>query len=183
MNNIILTGMAGCGKSSVGVLAAKKLGYSFMDTDLVLQRREGRLLWQILSESGLDGFYRAEEEALKSVEASNTVIATGGSAVYYEAAMAHLKSLGTVVYMRLPFEEIESRIRNLATRGVNDPPRHLQRASAAIRKVRGRDDRLHRLAGAQRRPDRKSGRRQLIRMTQGQDIPAGSPDLVKCQSL
>ena len=104
MNNIILTGMAGCGKSSVGVLAAKKLGYSFMDTDLVLQRREGRLLWQILSESGLDGFYRAEEEALKSVEASNTVIATGGSAVYYEAAMDHLKSLGTVVYMRLPFD-------------------------------------------------------------------------------
>ena len=122
MTNRILTGMAGCGKSSVGVLAAKKLGYSFMDTDLVLQRREGRLLWQILSESGLDGFYRAEEEALKSVEASNTVIATGGSAVYYEAAMAHLKSLGTVVYMRLPFEEIESRIRNLATRGVAMKP-------------------------------------------------------------
>ena len=118
MNNIILIGMAGSGKSSVGVILAKKLGFDFLDTDLVLQRQESRLLWQILSDDGLDGFYRAEEKALLSVTAERTVIATGGSAIYYENAMNHLKELGVVVWLKLPYEEIERRINNLATRGV-----------------------------------------------------------------
>lgn len=118
MNNIILIGMAGCGKSSVGVIAAKRLGFDFLDTDLVLQRQEKRLLWQILADDGLDGFYRAEEKALLNVTAARTVIATGGSAVYYESAMKHLKELGAVVWLKLPYEEIERRINNLATRGV-----------------------------------------------------------------
>lgn len=118
MNNIILIGMAGSGKSSVGVILAKKLGFDFLDTDLVLQRQENRLLWQILSDDGLDSFYRAEEKALLSVTAERTVIATGGSAIYYENAMKHLKELGIVVWLKLPYEEIERRINNLATRGV-----------------------------------------------------------------
>ena len=118
MNNIILIGMAGCGKSSVGVIAAKRLGFDFLDTDLVLQRQEKRLLWQILADDGLDGFYRAEEKALLNVTAARTVIATGGSVVYGRRAMKRLHENGVVVYIRLPYQEIERRLSNLATRGV-----------------------------------------------------------------
>ena len=122
MNNIILIGMAGCGKSTVGVLLAKALGMSFLDTDLVIQRREGKKLQEIINGDGLEYFKRAEDAALLSVETDNTVIATGGSAVYYDDAMKHLKAGGRCVWLALPFDVIERRIRNIKTRGIAIAP-------------------------------------------------------------
>lgn len=122
MNNIILIGMAGCGKSTVGVLLAKALGMSFLDTDLVIQRREGKKLQEIINGCGLEYFKRAEDAALLSVETDNTVIATGGSAVYYDDAMKHLKAGGKCVWLALPFDVIERRIRNIKTRGIAIAP-------------------------------------------------------------
>ena len=122
MNNIILIGMAGCGKSTVGVLLAKALGMGFLDTDLVIQRREGKKLQEIINGDGLEYFKRAEDAALLSVETDNTVIATGGSAVYYDDAMKHLKAGGKCVWLALPFDVIERRIRNIKTRGIAIAP-------------------------------------------------------------
>ena len=122
MNNIILIGMAGCGKSTVGVLLAKALGMSFLDTDRVIQRREGKKLQEIINGDGLEYFKRAEDAALLSVETDNTVIATGGSAVYYDDAMKHLKAGGKCVWLALPFDVIERRIRNIKTRGIAIAP-------------------------------------------------------------
>lgn len=122
MNNIILIGMAGCGKSTVGVLLAKALGMGFLDTDLVIQRREGKKLQEIINGDGLEYFKRAEDAALLSVETDNTVIATGGSAVYYNDAMKHLKAGGKCVWLALPFDVIERRIRNIKTRGIAIAP-------------------------------------------------------------
>ena len=95
--NIILIGMPGVGKSTVGVVLAKKLGYAFVDADLVIQSREGKLLYEIIAERGVEGFWRLEEAVGESVETERTVIATGGSAVYGKKAMAHYKRIGTVV--------------------------------------------------------------------------------------
>lgn len=117
-NNIVLIGMPGCGKSTVGVVLAKSLGYRFLDVDLVIQERENRLLSEIIEEEGLEGFLKAEENACLSIEVEKTVIATGGSAVYSEAGMKHLKEIGTVVYIRLGLEEIEHRLGDLHKRGV-----------------------------------------------------------------
>ena len=122
MNNIILIGMAGCGKSPVGVLLAKALGMGFLDTDLVIQRREGKKLQEIINGDGLEYFKRAEDAALLSIETDNTVIATGGSAVYYDDAMKHLKAGGKCVWLALPFDVIERRIRNIKTRGIAIAP-------------------------------------------------------------
>ena len=118
MSNIVLIGMPGCGKSTVGVLLAKALGMSFVDTDVVFQANEGRMLQSIIEEIGVDGFLQKEEEAILGLECDNTVIATGGSVVYGKRAMKHLHENGTVVYIRLPYAEIERRLSNLATRGV-----------------------------------------------------------------
>ena len=118
MANIVLIGMPGCGKSTVGVLLAKALGMAFLDTDIVLQAQEGALLQSLLDEIGIDAFLRREEEAILTVDAENTVIATGGSVVYEQHAMRHLHDKGKVVYIALPYEEIERRLSNLATRGV-----------------------------------------------------------------
>lgn len=117
-SNIVLIGMPGCGKSTVGVVLAKNLGYRFVDVDLVIQEREGRLLSEILDEEGIEGFMQAEERACLSIDTEKTVIATGGSAVYGEAGMRHLKEIGTVVYIRLGYEEIEHRLGDLHKRGV-----------------------------------------------------------------
>ena len=116
--NIVLIGMPGCGKSTVGVLLAKALGMHFADTDVVFQAREGRKLQRIIDEIGIDGFLKKEEEVILDFSAENTVIATGGSVVYGKRAMEKLHRDGTVVYIRLPFSEIERRLSNLATRGV-----------------------------------------------------------------
>ena len=117
-NNITLIGMPASGKSTVGVILAKILGLSFVDTDLVIQQREGALLCDIISEHGLEGFLKAEESAVLSISPSNTVIATGGSVVYSEAGMEYLKSLGKVVYLKVEKEDLFKRLHNIKQRGV-----------------------------------------------------------------
>lgn len=118
MGNIVLTGMPGAGKSTVGVVLAKKLGYTFLDTDLIIQERESRLLHEIIGQDGLDAFLKKENEVNAALEAKNAVIATGGSVVYGTEAMAHLASIGTVIYLKLGYNELESRLGNLYKRGV-----------------------------------------------------------------
>jgi shikimate kinase len=117
-SNIVLIGMPGAGKSTLGVLLAKAINYSFMDTDLIIQNQQGRLLYEIINESGIEEFLRIENAALKGVNVKNTVIATGGSAVFGTEAMEHLKADGVVVYIRLSLDEIEKRVRNIKTRGI-----------------------------------------------------------------
>lgn len=118
MKNIILIGMPGAGKSTVGVVLAKKLGYAFMDADLVIQGREGKLLHEIISERGVEGFWQVEESVGESIEARRTVIATGGSAVYGSKAMMHYRQIGRVIYLSLPLAEIRERLGDLEERGV-----------------------------------------------------------------
>lgn len=122
MNNIILTGMPSCGKSTLGRMLAKELGYAFIDTDNVIIEQNGCPLKEILDKEGLEGFIRREEEAVCSVTAERTVIATGGSVVYSPKAMAHLKSLGRVVYLCLEYKEVERRLGDLHERGVAIAP-------------------------------------------------------------
>lgn len=117
-DNIVLIGMPGAGKSTVGVLLAKALTYNFLDTDISIQRRERKKLYEIINESGLDSFIEIESEVLSRLEVDGCVIATGGSAVYSEGAMKHLKSIGTIIYIRLSLEEIIRRVQNIKTRGI-----------------------------------------------------------------
>ncbi len=116
--NLVLIGMPACGKSTVGVIAAKLLGYGFVDADLVLQQREGRLLQQIIDEDGTAALLKAEQNALLSIDTDKTVIATGGSAVYSAEGMAHLQSNATVAYIKVSYDGIAQRLSNLDTRGV-----------------------------------------------------------------
>ncbi len=118
MKNIILIGMPASGKSTVGVILAKILGMSFMDTDLLIQQREGMLLRDIIEQRGVEAFLRCEEEALFSVEAENTVIATGGSAVYSESAMEEFRKTGTICYLKVDRDELFRRLKNIRERGV-----------------------------------------------------------------
>lgn len=117
-NNIVLIGMPGVGKSTVGVILAKVLGYQFIDADLVIQKEEGKLLKDIIAEVGPEGFIEVENRINASIEAENSIIATGGSVVYGAEAMAHLKEIGTVVYLRLPYSEIAKRLSDIKGRGV-----------------------------------------------------------------
>lgn len=117
-SNIVLIGMPGSGKSTCGVLAAKALLKNFFDTDLLLQNLEGKRLQSIINENGIEYFNEAEEKAILSLDIQGTVIATGGSVVYSEKAMAHLRSLGKIIYLRLGYEEMEKRIKNITTRGI-----------------------------------------------------------------
>ncbi len=117
-DNIILIGMPGAGKSTVGVLLAKAMTYNFLDTDISIQRREKRQLYEIINERGLDAFIEIENAVLSRLEVDGCIIATGGSAVYGGEAMAHLREIGTVVYIRLSLAEIERRIKNITTRGI-----------------------------------------------------------------
>lgn len=118
MDNIILIGMPGAGKSTLGVLLAKALGKLFVDTDIIIQQKTKRLLQDIIDNDGTEAFLSMEEEILLSVDEKNTVIATGGSAVYSEKAMEHFKENGTVVYLHVDFSEIEKRVTNITTRGI-----------------------------------------------------------------
>ncbi len=118
MKNIILIGMPGAGKSTVGVVLAKKAGYAFLDSDLLIQSRKGKLLHELISEEGVEGFWKTEEAVNLSIETDRTVIATGGSAIYGAKAMEHFKKLGTVVYLKLSCEEITKRLGDLCERGV-----------------------------------------------------------------
>ena len=117
-DNIILIGMPGVGKSSVGVVLAKALGYHFVDSDLVIQQTEGRLLSEIIEEKGNDGFIEIENNINSKIDVKRTVLATGGSAVYGTEAMEHFRNIGTVLYMKASFETIDSRLSNLVGRGV-----------------------------------------------------------------
>ena len=118
VGNVTLIGMPGSGKSTVGVLLAKALGFGFLDTDLVIQQREGALLQAILDEKGVPYFLDAEERAVRSVACDRHVIAPGGSVVCREGAMAHLAAMGPVIYLRVPLEELKVRIHNLDSRGI-----------------------------------------------------------------
>ena len=119
MKNIILIGMPGCGKSTVGVILAKIIGYSFLDSDLLIQEKDGRLLSEIIAQEGLDGFNKIENKINASIDVSRSVIATGGSVIYGKEAMEHFKKIGIVVYIRLPYEEIANRLGDLTQRGVS----------------------------------------------------------------
>jgi shikimate kinase len=118
MKNIVLIGMPGAGKSTIGVILAKTLGMKFIDTDLLIQERENRLLQDIISNKGIDRFLEAEQESILSLKCNNTVIATGGSVVFSSGSMEHLRKLGKIIYLKLSFEEIENRINNIKTRGI-----------------------------------------------------------------
>ncbi len=118
MKNIILIGMPGAGKSTMGVILAKTLGMKFIDTDIAIQEMTGRLLQEIIDTGGPEAFKKIEEETILSLHCHNTVIATGGSAVFSRRAMEHLKSKGIVVYLEISFEEMERRLRNITTRGL-----------------------------------------------------------------
>lgn len=117
-NNITLIGMPGVGKSTLGVVLAKVLGYQFLDSDLLIQKQEKRRLYQIIEQEGVEGFKAIENRVNASIEAENTVIATGGSVVYCEEAMKHLKSIGRVVYLKLSYQPLSRRLGNLKGRGV-----------------------------------------------------------------
>lgn len=117
-DNIILIGMPSCGKSTVGVVLAKALGYRFVDSDLIIQERTGKLLSEIIDEQGLDAFNALENQVNANLDYKCAVIATGGSAIYGKEAMEHLKSIGKVVYLELPYEILCDRIGDLTARGV-----------------------------------------------------------------
>lgn len=118
MNNVILIGMPGSGKSTAGVLVAKGLLKNFFDTDLLIQNLEKVRLQDIIDFKGDEYFLDCEEKAVCSLDISGTVIATGGSVVYSEKAMEHLKSMGKIVYLHLSFDVMMKRIKNVSTRGV-----------------------------------------------------------------
>jgi shikimate kinase len=116
--NVILIGMPGAGKSTVGVILAKRLGYAFIDTDLLIQTRVGKTLQAIINEDGLDDFRRIEEQTLLDLDCDRTVIATGGSAVYSRKAMEHLKDNGIAVFINTPLQTLQGRISDMETRGM-----------------------------------------------------------------
>lgn len=118
MDNIILIGMPGVGKSTVGVILAKEMGYQFIDSDLLIQQQEKMLLKDIIEQRGVDGFLEIENGVNASITAHRSVISTGGSAVYGREAMEHFKEIGTIVYLKCSFTVLEKRLHDLKGRGV-----------------------------------------------------------------
>lgn len=118
MKNVVLIGMPGCGKSTIGVLLAKVLGFDFVDADVLIQKQQGLLLREIIAKCGEDGFLQIENDVNKSIDRKNTVIATGGSVVYCKEAMEQYVKNDLVVYINLPYEVIASRLENVKRRGV-----------------------------------------------------------------
>ena len=116
--NLIFIGMPAVGKSTVGIVVAKRLGMRFIDTDLLIQEREGKLLREIIAEKGEDGFLEIENEVNASVNAKNSVISPGGSVIYCKDAMKHYKKIGTIVYLKASYQTIKRRIKNPKKRGV-----------------------------------------------------------------
>ncbi len=117
-NNIILIGMPASGKSTVGVILAKILGYNFVDADIVIQEKESRKLSQIIEEEGVQGFIEIENRINSQIEVEKTVISTGGSAVYGKEAMDHYKNIGKVVYLKVSMEVLTKRLNDVKQRGV-----------------------------------------------------------------
>lgn len=118
MKNIVLIGMPAVGKSTVGVVVAKRLGYDFIDTDLLIQNQEKRLLKEIIEQEGNEGFLAIENQVNRDLKVERAVIAPGGSVVYCEEAMEHFRKTGTVVYLKVSYETIYNRINNAKSRGV-----------------------------------------------------------------
>lgn len=118
-DNIILIGMPGAGKSTIGIVLAKAMGYKFIDSDLLIQEEAGCLLSEIIAERGVDGFNQLENDVNKKIDCHKTVIATGGSAVYGEEAMQHFREIGTVVYIKLSPERLACRIGDIEERGIS----------------------------------------------------------------
>lgn len=116
--NIVLIGMPGCGKSTCGVLVAKSLCKSFLDTDLLIQQNEGMKLSEIIAAKGNEGFEKAERDSVLTLYTRNCIIATGGSMVYYDDAMQKLKEDGIVVYLEISYKNMMRRIKNFKTRGI-----------------------------------------------------------------
>lgn len=120
--SLILIGMPGAGKSTLGILLAKELGLGFLDTDVAIQVKEETTLQDILEQRGYLELRHVEEQVLLETDCHNKVIATGGSAVYSEKGMAYLKSCGPVVYLEVPLDELRRRIHNYETRGIARRP-------------------------------------------------------------
>ena len=116
--NVILIGMPGCGKSTCGVLVAKSMCKSFLDTDLLIQQNEGMKLSEIINKKGVEGFNEAERNSVLTLYTKNCIIATGGSMVYHDDAMKKLKEDGVVIYLEISFKNMMRRIRNFKSRGV-----------------------------------------------------------------
>lgn len=117
-SNITLIGMPSSGKSTIGILLAKRLGYSFVDVDIVIQEKEGRLLKEIIAEQGMDGFMEVENRINAELDVTHSVIAPGGSVIFGKEAMEHYKEISQIVYLKLGLEEVERRIGNVVDRGV-----------------------------------------------------------------
>lgn len=117
-SNITLIGMPASGKSTIGVLLAKRLGYSFLDVDLMIQEKTGKLLKEIIAQEGMEGFLWVEERINQTIQAVHTVIAPGGSVIYGPKAMKHLKDISQIVYLKLSYEEVVRRLGDLTDRGV-----------------------------------------------------------------
>ncbi len=118
MKNIVLIGMPGAGKSTIGVILAKVLGLQFIDSDLLIQEQEKCLLKDIIERDGLEGLIKIEEQVNSEIDVNHSVIATGGSVIYGEKAMKHLREIGTVVYISLSYKSISKRLGNIQQRGV-----------------------------------------------------------------
>lgn len=119
VKNVVLIGMPGAGKSTLGIVLAKILGYDFMDADLVIQNQCDKTLQHIIDAMGPEGFIQVENQILSQIHTqTDTVIATGGSAVYSDDAMSHLRSIGTVVYLKISYDELKNRLSDLQERGV-----------------------------------------------------------------
>ena len=125
--NITMIGMPSSGKSTIGVLLAKRLGFSFVDVDIVIQEKEGRLLKEIIADEGMDGFLEVENRINAGLDVRLSVIAPGGSVIYGEEAMKHLKEISEVVYLKMSYEEMERRIGNVVDRGVALKPGYNER--------------------------------------------------------
>lgn len=118
MKNIVLIGMPGCGKSTIGVVLAKVIGYKFLDSDILIQEMENRKLSQIIREEGIEGFNKIENRINSALSVKGTVIATGGSVVYGAEAMENLRKNGLIIFIKLPFLEIQNRLGDLLERGI-----------------------------------------------------------------
>jgi len=116
--SVILIGMPSCGKSTVGVLLAKKLGYRFVDSDLLIQEEQGRLLHDIIAQDGIDGFIDIENKANSEIKEKRAVISTGGSVIYGKEAMENLALLGKIIYLRISYETMTARLGDYVHRGV-----------------------------------------------------------------
>ncbi|WP_425756497.1 shikimate kinase [Ihubacter sp. rT4E-8] len=118
MQNIILVGMPSCGKSTVGVVLAKTVNKGFVDTDLLIQQREKKTLQEIINSSGNEYFHQVEESVLLDFEGEDCVIATGGSAIYFDRAMEKFKEKGVIIYLQVTLDTVFERLSNIKTRGV-----------------------------------------------------------------